>query len=470
MEAIDLSINDDNSLVFSIDPRKLDLDFAGAPDDFDKTQGPLSPMPLSAFTKVHDQSQLVDWTDLGDYEPNLGLGPSLWRDHERQQLTETPTCLLQNNSSSWSDPHDEIFGRELLWPIAEDPTQGNRDPFTSEQSPESYQEMTLDRNPLDLFDSSTPTPIGFECITKAATTSRSYLTDDDRWQATLSRSRAADHHFLYGVLSTKIYCRPSCSSRRPVRKQALFFPFPNTIQAAQAAKLRACKRCKPDSPGTADKSIQGIVQSLRVIVDEAFGKVLTNEPASLQLECLAKKAGLSPFHFHRLFKATTQVTPGEFFSACHALALQDSLGQDSHRGSGDCIDAAKRISKSRSWSPRCARKALGGISPMLYAQGAVTHDIKFCTIRGAFGETSVAFSLNGDILAVICGAYSELRIQSRFPHADRSDIDVMRLRGCLQALQESGQDRATQLPQDLLAVLWRARVWLHLTRDNVLRT
>src|SRR6185436_18684468 len=66
-------------------------------------------------------------------------------------------------------------------------------------------------------------------------------SDDARWRSVVARDASADGHFVYGVRSTKIYCRPSCPSRRPRQEGVLFFPGPD---AAEIAGFRECRRCR----------------------------------------------------------------------------------------------------------------------------------------------------------------------------------------------------------------------------------
>ncbi|HWA61887.1 MAG TPA: Ada metal-binding domain-containing protein, partial [Caulobacteraceae bacterium] len=69
------------------------------------------------------------------------------------------------------------------------------------------------------------------------------FTDDDaRWAAVQRRDREADGAFLFAVVTTGVYCRPSCSGR-PLRRNARFY---DTAEAARADAFRACKRCRPD--------------------------------------------------------------------------------------------------------------------------------------------------------------------------------------------------------------------------------
>lgn len=151
--------------------------------------------------------------------------------------------------------------------------------------------------------------------------SRSFGTDTDRWHATLPQSRATDCAFLHGVLTTKNYCRPSCYPRRPANKHVGFFTFPGAIESAEHAKLRPCKRCKPEALGTVDPGVAVVSEVMRKIVRETFEKQGAEVRDCLKQNALAKSAGLSAFHFYRLFKATAQTTSGDFVTACHALAL-----------------------------------------------------------------------------------------------------------------------------------------------------
>ena len=72
--------------------------------------------------------------------------------------------------------------------------------------------------------------------------------DFDRcYRAVQSKDARFDGWFVTAVLTTKIYCRPSCPVRPPLARNMQFYP---TAAAAQCAGFRACKRCRPDaSPG-----------------------------------------------------------------------------------------------------------------------------------------------------------------------------------------------------------------------------
>ncbi len=128
-------------------------------------------------------------------------------------------------------------------------------------------------------------------------------TDSHRWAALQQRDAHAEGVFLYGVETTGIYCHPTCSARLPKRENVLFLACK---KAAGAAGFRACKRCTPNkAPPRAARS-ELIVRACQLI-EEAEG--------ALALDKLAAAVGLSPSHFHRLFKASVGITPKGYATA-----------------------------------------------------------------------------------------------------------------------------------------------------------
>jgi AraC family transcriptional regulator, regulatory protein of adaptative response / methylated-DNA-[protein]-cysteine methyltransferase len=130
------------------------------------------------------------------------------------------------------------------------------------------------------------------------TSRKSPLLDDDAcWKALKRRDRAADGTFVYSVRTTGIYCRPSCAARLPRRENVTFH---ETCAAAERAGFRPCKRCRPNEPALAEAHAAAVARACRMI-EEA--------EEALSLDALAHSAGMSRFHFHRVFKAVTGVTP-----------------------------------------------------------------------------------------------------------------------------------------------------------------
>ncbi|MDI1490095.1 MAG: hypothetical protein OHK93_001295 [Ramalina farinacea] len=302
-----------------------------------------------------------------------------------------------------------------------------------------------------------------------------FHSKDARWAATVSRLRAADRIFLYGVMTTKIFCRPSCPSRRPSRKHVQFFSFPSAIDNAIEAGFRACKRCIPEIYCNIDNSVGAVLKVLRMIVVNIF-ETPSADRKSLKLEDLAKEAALSPFHFQRVFKTTTQMTPGDFTNACQTLALQDGLAQGSSSGlsqserltlrEGDC--GSELLKRYSSWSVRTVKKALGGICPAEYAVG-LPHTAVSCThVPTPLGLAYVAYSKSGAVHSVTLGDGAEDGLKARFAHLTVVDEKEILLRHCVESLEQASQDRDTEMPPDLLTLLWRSRIWLKLTRNNTM--
>ncbi len=125
------------------------------------------------------------------------------------------------------------------------------------------------------------------------------MTETDRWSAVVARDRNA--HFVYAVLTTRIYCRPSCPSRRPKPENVQYFDNPT---AAENAGFRACKRCDPS--GVEPRA--GLVKDLCRFIEANLERRIT-------LEELSEFAGLSPFHLQRTFRAELGVSPREYQAA-----------------------------------------------------------------------------------------------------------------------------------------------------------
>ena len=125
------------------------------------------------------------------------------------------------------------------------------------------------------------------------------------WQQVLARDASADGQFCYAVKTTKIYCRPSCPSRRPERKNVAFFPTP---ELAQAAGYRACLRCEPDAASRKpDPQVAAIEAVSHFLTDHADERT--------RLKDIARATGVPPLTILRGFKRVLGVSPREFAKA-----------------------------------------------------------------------------------------------------------------------------------------------------------
>ncbi|KAI0102279.1 metal binding domain of Ada-domain-containing protein [Nemania sp. FL0031] len=136
--------------------------------------------------------------------------------------------------------------------------------------------------------------------------STSALTDEARWQLVLAHTPTPD--FLYGVISTGIFCRTSCPSRRPRRANVQFF---DSAASAIAAGFRACRRCRPESNEASHQSPQASAEKqVQTACD-----YIRQRKGEVQLLEIAAHVGLSPRYFHGLFKQVMGTTPGAYAAA-----------------------------------------------------------------------------------------------------------------------------------------------------------
>ncbi|KAL7930222.1 metal binding domain of Ada domain-containing protein [Trichoderma chlorosporum] len=136
----------------------------------------------------------------------------------------------------------------------------------------------------------------------------SFENDNSRWQAVKDRDIRADGCFVTAARATKVYCRPVCKSRLPLRRNILFYA---TGQQAQSAGFRACKRCKPQIDGLMPE--ERSVQKIREFLQQWERAVTSDENLyKLSLSQMAKQANVSKWYFHRLFKKYVGMTPVQY--------------------------------------------------------------------------------------------------------------------------------------------------------------
>lgn len=138
------------------------------------------------------------------------------------------------------------------------------------------------------------------------------IDEDTAWQAVLNRDRNYDDIFVTGVLTTGIYCRPSCAAKHPLRQNIRFF---SSCAEALDAGLRSCKRCLPDQ---AQRDKAAIVMVRRMI---------EKAEAALKLVALAEIAGYSPSHLQRIFKREIGVTPAVYGRAWRNEKVKEAVRQ-----------------------------------------------------------------------------------------------------------------------------------------------
>jgi AraC family transcriptional regulator of adaptative response/methylated-DNA-[protein]-cysteine methyltransferase len=268
---------------------------------------------------------------------------------------------------------------------------------------------------------------------------------DPRWAAVLARDDRADGSFVYAVRTTGIYCRPSCGSRRPRPENV---EFHTTAAAAEQAGFRACRRCHPATTGRRE-STAGLIAALCRVIEQAD----TPPP----LADLAQRAGLSPFHLHRLFKSVTGVTPRQYAAAHRARRVQAGL-RDAARVTDAIYDAGYN-SSGRFYDAATARL---GMTPTRYRAGGAGTEIRFAVGECSLGSILVAASDRG-VCAILLGDDPDALprdLQDRFPraHLVGGDAGVEQLVARVVGMVEAPA-RGHDLPLDVRGTAFQQRVW-----------
>lgn len=269
---------------------------------------------------------------------------------------------------------------------------------------------------------------------------------DPRWQQVVARDASADGTFVYAVRSTGVYCRPSCPSRRANPANVSFHDSP---AQAEAAGFRPCRRCHPRGQSPAEATAAIIAEACRLI--EAAEDIPN-------LEQLADRIGLSPWHFHRQFRKITGLTPRQWAAAHRARKLQGELGDRAATVTGAIYDAGFN-SNSRFYEQSQGRL---GMTPSTWRKGGQDTEIRFAVAQCALGAILVAESARG-ICAISLGDDPEplvRELQDRFPRAnligDDPDFDA-RVAQVVGFVEAPGIGLA--LPLDIQGTAFQERVW-----------
>ncbi|MGH8436016.1 MAG: bifunctional DNA-binding transcriptional regulator/O6-methylguanine-DNA methyltransferase Ada [Pseudomonas sp.] len=269
--------------------------------------------------------------------------------------------------------------------------------------------------------------------------------NDPRWAAVLARSPAADGQFFFSVKSTGVYCRPSCAARlaKPENVQ-----FHATCEEAERAGFRPCMRCRPNQPSLAEQHLAKVTQACRVI---------DGAEQIPSLEALAKQVGMSAYHFHRVFKAITGLTPKGYADAQRAKRVRAELGRS--ESVTEAIYDAGFNSNGRFYE---ASNQMLGMTPSKYRAGGVNTQIRFAVGECSLGSILVAQSQRG-VCAILLGDDPDLLardLQDRFPHSNLmggdSDFEqvVAKVVGFVEA-----PAIGLELPLDVRGTAFQQRVW-----------
>jgi AraC family transcriptional regulator, regulatory protein of adaptative response / methylated-DNA-[protein]-cysteine methyltransferase len=279
------------------------------------------------------------------------------------------------------------------------------------------------------------------------TDTKAFLSDDDRWEILTKRNPRACGEFVYGVLTTGVYCRPSCASRLPNRENVRFF---ESSKEAEQAGFRPCKRCAPAAPDQGQPHTRAVLRACkRIDEDEPFPS----------LKELAQDAGLSSFHFQRLFKKIVGVSPKQYAMERRAGRLREHLRKGSTIT--EAVYDAGFASSSRFYEK--ATPTLG-MKPSTYKNGAQGVRIRFAIVPCFLGLALVAATGQG-LCAIDFGDTAEAlkeNLRRRFPKAEfqNPDPQFTAMIGQVLAFLDEPHRGRLDLPLDVQGTAFQRRVWL----------
>jgi AraC family transcriptional regulator, regulatory protein of adaptative response / methylated-DNA-[protein]-cysteine methyltransferase len=277
-----------------------------------------------------------------------------------------------------------------------------------------------------------------------------FIDPESAWQQIVARDRNAS--FVYGVTTTGVFCKPGCSSRRPLRDHVRFF---QTVDEAQAAGFRSCKKCRPGAA-------RGTIASSSSL-EKIRGYIERHHDRPIHLEELGRIAGLSPFTVQRLFKREMGVSPLQYQRALRAGQFRSGLKKGSTVT--NAIYDAGFGSSSRAYDG-----AQLGMTPARFAQGGKGERIGFCAAPSPFGWMIVGATERGLCWLSLAEsrAKAEATLRAEFPAATlQRDLSLARLvDAALDAVRE-GDDLvqksvASRVPEhrlDLRGTVFQLRVW-----------
>ncbi len=269
------------------------------------------------------------------------------------------------------------------------------------------------------------------------------IAENEAWQAVVERDRAFDGRFVTGVLTTGIYCRPSCAARHPARGNVRFFA---DGAAARAAGLRPCKRCSPDDVSRDERAVLAAIAAIKA----------AEQP--LALAALAGDAGYSPSHFQRVFARHTGLSPAAYARALMAERAAQALSEE---GSvTEAIYAAGYSGPSRFYQ---ANEGRLGMAPSAWANGGKGASIHWGVVETSLGAMLVAATDKG-----VCRlSFNEGRdaLEARFPRAELieggTDFAAL-LQQVVDAVETPGD--FGHIPLDVKGTAFQEAVWRELRR------
>jgi AraC family transcriptional regulator of adaptative response/methylated-DNA-[protein]-cysteine methyltransferase len=272
-----------------------------------------------------------------------------------------------------------------------------------------------------------------------------FRTDDERWGAVRRRDPAADGAFYYSVATTGVYCRPTCGARLPRRENVAFHA---TRADAERAGFRACKRCRPNESGLAERHAGAVSKACRMI------ETAEEVPS---LGELAQSAGMSPYHFHRIFRAAMGVSPKGYAAAVRAKRVRNALAER-----GTVTQALYGAGFNSNGPFYAGASGMLGMTPRQFRTGGPGTVIRFAVGECSLGSILVAATEKGDCAIELGDDPASLvrLFEDRFHNAELVGDDpefakkVSKIVGFVET-----PGRGLDLPLDIRGTAFQQRVW-----------
>lgn len=278
--------------------------------------------------------------------------------------------------------------------------------------------------------------------------------DEVRWARVQARDATADGEFFYGVRTTGVFCRPSCAAR-PSRANVVFH---QTAAEAEAAGFRPCRRCHPLALAIPDPQAS--------LMQDMATQIAARACETLPLARLAAEAGLSPFHFQRVFKAVIGVTPRAYQAAARLRGFKarlrqgaDVLGAGLDAGYGSTSRIHEQVTGGLGMTPSAYRAGGAGETIVhamrptrlgLLAMAAAARGVCFVE----FGESAAA------LRAALAREFPRARLEPA-PDAAEAPLDAW-MEALATHLDAGGPH--PDLPLELRGTAFQIKVWRFLLR------
>ena len=269
------------------------------------------------------------------------------------------------------------------------------------------------------------------------------IDTDKAWSAVLRRDRSFDGRFVTGVLTTGIYCRPSCAARHPARGNVRFFAGG---AEARAAGLRPCKRCLPDDVARDEAAVLAAIDEIK------------SSEGMPQLAELADAVGYSPSHFQRVFTRATGLSP-----AAYARALREERAREALSGGGSVTEAIYEAGFEAASRFYDSMQGKLGMAPSAWVKGGAGAAIRWAVVQTTLGPMLVAATDKG-----VCRlSYNEGRagLEARFPSAELvegGEEFAALLQRVVDAVEHPGT--GGDIPLDVRGTAFQERVWAELRK------